>query len=77
MISTWGDFMVYKRLRELRIEHGLGQKEIGAILGITQRAYSYYERGQHTIPPQLLVMLADYYQVSVDYLLDRTDKEEG
>ena len=65
--------MYYRRLRDLREDHDLMQKEIAAVLGIQQTVYSRYERGFQTIPLEHLVTLADYYHVSTDYLLGRTD----
>ncbi len=61
------------RLKYLRESELLTQKEIADILFITQRTYSYYETGTHDIPTQTLIKLADYYNVSVDYILGRTD----
>ena len=46
------------------------------MVGVPQRAYSYYEKGQRMIPPDVLCRLADYYKTSVDYLLGRTDRKE-
>lgn len=65
--------MVYKRIRELREDKDLTQAEIGAVLQVSQRTYSYYENGERVIPPEILVLLADYHHVTVDYLLGRTD----
>ena len=65
--------MYYRRLRDLREDHDLMQKEIAAVLGIQQTVYSRYDRGFQTIPLEHLVTLADYYHVSTDYLLGRTD----
>ena len=65
--------MYYRRIRDLREDHDLMQKEIAAVLGIQQTVYSRYERGFQTIPLEHLVTLADYYHVSTDYLLGRTD----
>ena len=65
--------MYLRRLRDLREDHDLMQKEIAAVLGIQQTVYSRYERGFQTIPLEHLIKLADYYQVSTDYLLGRTD----
>lgn len=64
---------MYHRLKDLREDHDLAQKEIAAILGIDQRAYSIYETGKRDIPVRYLVKLADYYGVSTDYLLGRTN----
>ena len=65
--------MYFRRLRDLREDHDLMQKEIAAILGIQQTVYSRYERGFQTIPIEHILKLADYYNVSIDYLLGRTD----
>ena len=66
----------YRRIRDLREDHDFTQAAVGAALNITQRSYSYYENGQHLIPPEVLCALADFYRVSVDYLLERTDNPE-
>lgn len=63
--------MLLPKLRNLREDHDMKQKEIAAILGIDQRVYSNYETGKRDIPLRHLITLADYYHVSVDYLLDR------
>lgn len=69
-----GDSMKrYERIRELREDHDLTQAKIGGKLGLSQRAYAHYEIGDRVIPPEILCALADYYHVSVDYLLGRTD----
>ena len=61
------------RIKNLREDHDLTQKEISKILNISQVAYSYYEINKRNIPLELLSKLADYYNTSVDYLLYRTD----
>ncbi len=61
------------RIKMLREDNDLTQKEIAQFLNITQVAYSYYEIGKRSIPLELLCKLADYYNTSVDYLLYRTD----
>ena len=68
--------MLYKRIRDLREDNDLTQREMGEILSCSQRVYSNYERGELDIPTDILIKLADYYDVSVDYLLDRTKKRE-
>lgn len=50
------------------------QVQMGAILSCSQRVYSNYERGELDIPTEILIRLADFYDVSVDYLLNRTDQ---
>lgn len=63
--------MFLPRLRDLREDKDIKQKEVAGILGIDQRVYSTYETGKRDIPLQHLVVLADFYHVSVDYLLGR------
>ncbi len=65
---------MYRRIRDLREDHDLTQAQMGKILSCSQRVYSNYERGDIDIPTAILLKLADYYDVSVDYLLGRTDK---
>lgn len=63
--------MLLPRLRDLREDKDITQKEIADILGIDQRVYSIYETGKRDIPLRHLITLADFYHVSVDYLLGR------
>ena len=65
--------MLYKRIRDLREDNDLTQKQMGEILSCSQRVYSNYERGELDIPTEILIKLADFHKVSVDYLLNRTD----
>ena len=65
--------MYYPRLKDLREDNDLKQKEIAAFLGIDQRVYSNYETGKREIPVHLLLKLAEYYHTSTDYILGRTD----
>lgn len=67
---------MYRRIRDLREDHDLTQAQMGKILSCSQRVYSNYERGDIDIPTTILLKLADYYDVSVDYLLGRTDKPD-
>lgn len=67
----------YKRIRDLREDHDLTQKAVGEAINVPQHTYAYYESGQRMIPPRVLCALADLYGVSVDYLLERTDKTTG
>ena len=62
--------MYLPRLRDLREDHDLKQEEVAKLLGIQQTVYSRYERGERTIPLEHLVKLAEFYQVSVDALLE-------
>ncbi|MBO5912164.1 MAG: helix-turn-helix transcriptional regulator [Clostridia bacterium] len=67
--------MHYFRIRELREDKDLTQKQMGEILSCSQRVYSNYERGDLDIPTEILIKLADFHNVSVDYILNRTDKK--
>ena len=61
------------RIKSLREDNDLTQKELSKLLNISQVAYSYYELNKRSIPLELLSKLADYYNTSVDYLLFRTN----
>ena len=65
-----------ERMRELREDNDLLQKDIAEILNCTQVCYSRYELGKRDIPTDVLVELADYYSVSIDYILGQTDNPE-
>ena len=64
------------RIRDLREDRDLKQKEIADYLMCDQSLYSKYERMERPLPLELAVKLADYYGVSVDYLLGRTNRKE-
>ena len=66
--------MVYPRLKDLRVDRDLYQRDVAAALGIPTRTLSHYENGTRVVPPWILVALADFYGTSVDYLLGRTDQ---
>ena len=68
--------MLYRRIRDLREDKALTQREVGEILMYCQRVYSNYERGELDIPTEILIKLADFHNVSVDYILNRTDKKK-
>ena len=68
--------MYLKKLKDLRIDNDLYQKEVASILKITRQQYGFYESGKRDIPVDLLIKLADFYGVSVDYILERTNKKE-
>ena len=61
--------MYYPRLRDLREDHDMVQKEVAAFLGIDQRVYSNYETGKREIPTRFVVSLARLYNTSTDYIL--------
>ena len=65
--------MVYRRMRDLREDSDLLQKDIADYLVCTQVCYSNYETGKRDIPTEVLIKLATYYHTSIDYLLGVTD----
>lgn len=67
--------MVFENIRNLREDRDKKQQEIADYLHIKQTTYSKYELGKINIPIDVFIKLADYYHVSVDYLLGRTDKK--
>lgn len=67
---------MYTRLRDLREDHDLKQKDIAQLLNCSQVCYSYYEMGQRDIPTDVLISLALYYKTSVDYILRLTDESK-
>ena len=69
--------MAYRRLKDLREDHDLTQAELAGILNISQRGYSHYETGNNDIPTEILIKLANYYNVSIDYILERTNQKEN
>lgn len=64
---------MYQRLRVLREDQELTQKQIAEILDMSQTGYSKYETGENDVPTQVLIKLADYYNTSTDYILGRTN----
>ena len=66
--------MHFRRIRDMREDHDLKQTDIAKLLGIQQTVYSRYERGYQTIPLEHLIKLADYYDVSLDYLTGRSNQ---
>ncbi len=65
------------RIRDLREDADLTQKEIAELLMCDQSLYSKYERGERALPLELAVQLADFYKVSLNYLAGRTDKKQS
>ena len=65
------------RIRDLREDADLTQKQIAELLLCDQSLYSKYERGERALPLELAVQLADFYKVSLDYLAGRTDKKQS
>ena len=66
-------FPYQRRLRDLREDHDKTQQDIADILGTSQTMYASYERGANELPLRHLLKLADYYGVSADYLLGRSN----
>ena len=68
------EILKYGRIRALRNDHGLTQKQIAKLLNVSQNTYSQYEIGVSRFPLDVVVKLAEYYNVSVDYLVGLTDE---
>ena len=68
--------MKFQRIQDLRTDADMSQKQLSEILHISQRSYSHYETVSRNIPVEMLIRLANYYDISVDYLVGRTDKKE-
>ena len=68
--------MIFKNIRALRENRDLRQRELAEYLGVSQNTYSQYENGVIAFTDQVLIKLADFYAVSVDYLMDRTNIRE-
>lgn len=67
---------MYRRIRDLREDHDLSQQALADLLHVSQTTYSRYESGELDIPTQSLIILAQYYHTSVDYLLGLTDQKQ-
>lgn len=63
---------MYQRIRDLREDRDLKQKQLAEYLNCSQQVYSNYELGQRDIPTEVLILLSNFYEVSVDYLLGLT-----
>lgn len=68
--------MMYRRIRDLREDKDLTQRQMGDILNCSQRVYSNYERGELDIPTDILIKLAQFHNTSTDYILGLTDKKD-
>ncbi len=68
--------MYFQRLKDLRVDKDLRQEDVAQLLGIAQTVYSRYERGAQPIPVVHLLRLADFYGVSTDYMLGRTNNPQ-
>ena len=67
---------MYKRIRDLREDSDLTQREMAEMLNCSQQVYSNYELGQRDIPTDILIKLSKFYNVSVDYILGITDNRK-
>lgn len=67
---------MYSRIRDLREDKDLTQKELSLLINIHVNQYQKYERGEREIPVKLLIKLSNYYNVSTDYILGLTNKKE-
>lgn len=65
---------MYERIRNLREDRDLTQKQIGQLLNMSQTGYNQYEIGKNDIPTKVLQQLADFYNTSTDYILGRTNE---
>ena len=65
---------MYPRIRDLRQDHDMTQKQLAQLLGMSQTGYSKYETGENDIPTAILIRLVDLYHTSIDYLLGRTSR---
>ena len=65
--------MQFKNLRGIREDNDIKQKDLAKYLNVSQNTYSQYETGIISLTADVLIKLADYYNVSIDYLLDRTN----
>ena len=63
----------YERIKNLREDSDMTQSQVGEYLHISQRSYAHYEAGTREIPIEILIELANLYQVNLDYLVGRTD----
>ena len=68
---------MYRRIRDLREDRDLLQKDMAEYLNCTQVCYSHYETGKRDIPTEVLSKLAEFYHTSTDYLLGRTDERKA
>ncbi len=64
---------MFRRIRDLREDRGLNQTQVALILGMSQTGYSKYETGENDLPTSVLIKLAEFYGVSIDYILNQTD----
>lgn len=68
--------MVYKRIRDLREDKDIKQRELAKILDVDQSTYSDYENGETNISINSLIKLAQFYETSIDYMVGKTDEKK-
>lgn len=68
---------MYRRIRDLREDSDLKQKDLARILCCSQQAYSQYELGQRDIPTEILIALAKFYNTTTDYILELSDEKRN
>ena len=66
------EFVLYERIKKVRLENGLTQQQVAQALGLNSVTYLRYEKGQRQMPLELLPKLADLFDVTLDYLFGRT-----
>ena len=67
--------MLFQRIEDLRIDHDLTQQQVADILGCKREVYRRYEKGTRTIPIDFLIKLADYYHVTIDYIVGQNKQK--
>ena len=65
--------MIFKRLRDIRKDNDISQKDMAKILNLHTTQYAIYERGERNIPIQIFINYAEYFNISIDYLAGVTD----
>ena len=68
--------MEFRRIRDLREDHDLTQKQVAEMVGLNREVYRRYEEGIREMPARYIVQLAEYYDVSVDYIVGLTDMKK-
>lgn len=68
--------IVYRRIRDLREDKDISQREMAAVLGMSQTGYSKYETGENDLPTDILKKLAIFHKTSIDYLLELTNEKK-
>ena len=68
--------MKFRRIKDLRDDADLTQTELSKHLNLSKRSYSHYENGTRSFPLDVMISIADFYDVSIDYLLERTNNKK-